>query len=83
MVPQPLPLVRHFPNRKMPTLQRHIDLSSPEPAVWGWAFCVSLSMTMTPRFFLCQNTGKDLKANQRFIMLVIDPFSAKNGELDR
>ena len=33
--PQPLPLVAHFDDRKMPWLwQCHIDLSTPHPAVW-------------------------------------------------
>src|SRR5215204_3764916 len=34
--PQPLPLVKHFAEREMPWLwQCHIDLSSPNPAVWN------------------------------------------------
>ena len=35
--PQPLPLVSHFAERRMPWLwQCHIDLSSPNPAVWSY-----------------------------------------------
>ena len=35
--PQPLPLVAHFDERKMPWLwQCHIDLSTPHPAVWNY-----------------------------------------------
>jgi trehalose synthase len=78
--PQPLPLVRHFPNREMPWLwQCHIDLSSPTPAVW--AYLRELVDDYDAAIFSLPEYGKNLKADQRFIMPAIDPFSAKNGEL--
>ena len=35
--PQPLPLIKHFPDREMPWLwQCHVDLSSPYAPVWNY-----------------------------------------------
>lgn len=78
--PQPLPLVRHFPEREMPWLwQCHIDLSSPVPD--AWSYLRQFIDDHDTAIFSLPEYGKELRADQRFIMPAIDPFSAKNGEL--
>jgi len=77
--PQPLPLIRHY-RRTCPWVWRcHVDLSHPNPEVWGYlrefiedydAVIVSL-----PEY------AQSLAAPQTFIMPAIDPFSLKNGEI--
>jgi trehalose synthase len=78
--PQPLPLVRHFPERKMPWVwQCHIDMSSPAPDVW--AYLRQFVDEYDAAIFSLPEYGKDLRIDQRFVMPAIDPFSAKNTEL--
>jgi trehalose synthase len=78
--PQPLPLVKHFGNREIPWLwQCHIDLSSPNPAVW--AYLRDFVEQYDAAIFSLPEYGKELRIDQRFFMPAIDPFSAKNCEL--
>jgi trehalose synthase len=78
--PQPLPLLRHFPERDMPWLwQCHIDLSSPAPDVWS--YLRQFIDDYDAAIFSLPEYGKELRVDQRFIMPAIDPFSAKSGEL--
>jgi trehalose synthase len=77
--PQPLPLVRFF-RKKAPWVWRcHVDLTSPNQALWNYlagfierydAVVVSL-----PEY------AQKLTTPQRFIMPAIDPFSSTNRAL--
>jgi trehalose synthase len=78
--PQPLPLVRHFPEREMPWLwQCHVDLSSPEPSAWrylrGFIDQYDAAVFSLPEY------EQALGIDQRFVTPAINPFSAKNAEL--
>jgi trehalose synthase len=78
--PQPLPLVSHFAERRMPWLwQCHIDLSSPNPAVWS--YLREFVEQYDAAIFSLREYAKALNIEQRFITPAIDPYSAKNGEL--
>jgi trehalose synthase len=78
--PQPLPLVKHFPNRDMPWLwQCHIDLSSPNEA--AWSYLRDFIERYDAAIFSLPEYAKELRTEQRFFMPAIDPFSAKNCEL--
>lgn len=77
--PQPLPLIRHF-RKKAPWIWRcHLDLSTPDPALWDYLSrfverydAVVLSL---PEY------AQTLTAPQRFIMPAINPFSTTNKDL--
>ena len=78
--PQPLPLVQHFAERKMPWLwQCHIDLSTPNPATWNYlrGFVDSYDAAI----FSLPEYAQDLDIVQLFFTPAINPFSAKNAEL--
>jgi trehalose synthase len=78
--PQPLPLVSHFAERRMPWLwQCHIDLSSPNPAVWS--YLREFVEQYDAAIFSLREYARALNIEQRFITPAIDPYSAKNGEL--
>lgn len=78
--PQPLPLVKHFANREIPWLwQCHIDLSSPNSAVW--TYLRGFIERYNAAIFSLPEYRKELQIDQRFFMPAIDPFSAKNSEL--
>jgi trehalose synthase len=75
--PQPLPLLKHFSERNVSWLwQCHIDVSSPNEAVWrylrGFVECYDAAIFSLPEY------AKDLTIHQRFIAPAINPFSAKN-----
>lgn len=78
--PQPLPLIRHFPDRQMPWLwQCHVDLSSPHAATWArlraYIDQYDLAIFSLPEY------AQQMHVEQRFFTPAIDPFSAKNAEL--
>ncbi len=78
--PQPLPLIRHFPERDMPWFwQCHVDLSAPHPVTWAhlrdYVEQYDLAIFSLPEY------AQKLAVAQRFITPAIDPFSAKNAEL--
>lgn len=78
--PQPLPLVEHFADRKMPWLwQCHIDLSTPNPAAWNYlrGFVDSYDAAI----FSLPEYAQDLDIVQLFFTPAINPFSAKNADL--
>jgi trehalose synthase len=78
--PQPLPLIAHFDERKMPWLwQCHIDLSTPHPAVWN--YLRGFVDQYDAAIFSLPEYAQDLEIVQRFITPAINPFSAKNAEL--
>jgi len=78
--PQPLPLVKHFAEREMPWLwQCHIDLSSPNPAVWNYLH--GFVEQYDAAIFSLPEYRQDLSIDQRFITPAINPFSPKNSEL--
>jgi trehalose synthase len=78
--PQPLPLVKHFPDREMPWLwQCHVDLSSPEPS--AWRYLCGFVEQYDAAIFSLPEYGQALNIDQRFITPAINPFSAKNAEL--
>src|SRR4051812_7731073 len=78
--PQPLPLIKHFPDREMPWLwQCHVDLSSPYAPVWaylrGFIERYDAAVVSLPEY------AQDLSLDQHFVTPAIDPFSAKNRDL--
>ena len=78
--PQPLPLIRHFPERDMPWFwQCHVDLSAPHKVTWArlrdYVEQYDLAIFSLPEY------AQKLAVAQRFITPAIDPFSAKNAEL--
>jgi len=78
--PQPLPLISHFEQRDAPWIwQCHVDLSSPNPAVWsylrGFVEQYNLAIFSMPEY------AQQLGIEQRIITPAIDPFSAKNREM--
>ena len=78
--PQPLALVPHFPERRMPWFwQCHVDLSSPDAAVWDYlrGFVEQYDSAV----FSLPEYAQDLGIEQRYITPAINPFSAKNAEL--
>jgi trehalose synthase len=78
--PQPLPLINHFADRKMPWLwQCHVDLSSPYDPVWN--YLRQFIEQYNAAFFSLPDYGQDLQIGQHFVTPAIDPFSAKNREL--
>jgi trehalose synthase len=78
--PQPLPLISHFVDRKMPWLwQCHVDLSSPYAPVW--TYLRQFIEQYNAAFFSLPDYGQDLQVDQQFVTPAIDPFSAKNREL--
>ena len=78
--PQPLPLVRHFAERKMPWLwQCHVDLSAPDAAVWN--YLRGFIEHYDAAIFSLPEYAQPLAIEQRFIPPAINPFSAKNAPL--
>jgi trehalose synthase len=78
--PQPLPLIKHFPDRDMPWLwQCHVDLSSPHPATW--THLRRYIEQYDAVIFSLPEYEQQLRVQQRFVTPAIDPFSTKNAEL--
>jgi trehalose synthase len=78
--PQPLPLIRQFPDREAAWIwQCHIDLSAPNTAVWEYlrSFIEQYDLAV----FSLPEYQQKLDIEQRFITPAINPFSAKNCEL--
>lgn len=77
--PQPLPLIRHQ-RRVCPWVWRcHVDLSNPNPELWGYLRgyideydAVVLSL---PEY------AQEVTPPQLFVMPAIDPFSVKNADM--
>jgi trehalose synthase len=78
--PQPLPLISHFTDREMPWIwQCHVDLSSPNPAVWN--YLRGFAEQYDAAIFSLPEYGQALAIDQHFVTPAIDPFSPKNMEL--
>jgi trehalose synthase len=78
--PQPLALVSHFPERDMPWIwQCHIDLSSPNQAVWN--YLRGFVEQHHAAIFSLPEYAQELAVDQQFITPAINPFSAKNRGL--
>jgi trehalose synthase len=78
--PQPLPLISHFADRKMPWFwQCHVDLSSPYAPVW--TYLRRLIQQYNAAIFSLPEYSQDIQVDQHFVTPAIDPFSAKNREL--
>jgi trehalose synthase len=78
--PQPLPLISHFAEREAPWIwQCHVDLSSPNPAVWSYlhSFVEQYDLAV----FSMPEYAQQLGVEQRIITPAIDPFSPKNREM--
>lgn len=78
--PQPLPLIGHFGEKDAPWIwQCHVDLSSPNPAVWsylrGFVEQYDLAVFSMPEY------AQQIGVEQRIITPAIDPFSPKNREM--
>lgn len=77
--PQPLPLIRHF-RKKAPWVWRcHVDLSTPNPALWE--YLRSFIERYDAVVLSLPEYAQKLDAPQRFIMPAINPFSTTNKEL--
>jgi trehalose synthase len=78
--PQPLPLVEYFKERDAPWIwQRHVDLSSPNPAVWS--YLRSFVEQYDSAVFSMPDYAQQLGVEQRIIAPAINPFSPKNREM--
>ena len=78
--PQPLPLIRHLPERDMPWFwQCHVDLSSPHRA--AWEYLREFIEQYDSAIFSLAEYQQQLPIEQQFVAPAIDPFSAKNAEL--
>jgi trehalose synthase len=74
--PQPLPLIKHFPEQAAWLWECHIDVSAPNEAVWrylrGFVEGYDAAIFSLPEY------ARDLTIDQQFIAPAINPFSAKN-----
>src|SRR5712672_4303912 len=78
--PQPLPLIKHFPDREMPWLwQCHVDLSSPYAP--GWTYLRGFIEQYDGAVVSLPEYAQDLSLDQHFVTPAIDPCSAKNRDL--
>jgi hypothetical protein len=78
--PQPLPLIEHLKEPDAPWIwQCHVDLSSPNPAVWSYlrGFVEQYDSAV----FSMPDYAQQLGVEQRFIAPAINPFSPKNSEM--
>jgi len=78
--PQPLPLIRYY-RKKAPWIWRcHLDLSQPDPETWRYiaSFVDSYDAVILSLPDYAQTIGPP----QLFFAPAIDPFSAKNKELE-
>ena len=78
--PQPLPLLRHFPDRKGKWVWRcHIDVSRPQRTTWKYlrGFAIEYDASI----FSLADFAQSLPHTQFLIPPSIDPLSDKNKEL--
>jgi trehalose synthase len=78
--PQPLALMKHFPEQEVPWIwQCHVDLSAPNAEVWnylrGYVEQYDTAVFSLPEY------AQALAIDQRFITPAINPFSTKNCDL--
>jgi trehalose synthase len=77
--PQPLPLVQHYKRAGPWFWCCHVDLSTPDPAVWE--YLRPFVERYDAAVFSLPEYAQDLRAPQRFIMPAINPFSMINKDL--
>lgn len=77
--PQPLPLIRHYDRTGRWIWQCHVDMSQPNPQLWGYLreFVEDYDCAI----FSLDAYRQELGIPQRFITPAIDPFSITNKEL--
>lgn len=77
--PQPLPLAEHCRGKRACIWQCHVDLTSPDQALWqylaGFIEQFTVAVLSLPEY------AQSLKIPQRFIIPAINPFSVKNKEM--
>lgn len=79
--PQPLPLLRHFPDRKGKWIWRcHIDVSHPHRPVWK--YLRRFAAEYDASIFSLADFAQPLPHTQYLIPPSIDPLSDKNKDLD-
>ncbi len=79
--PQPLPLIRHF-RKNSPWIWRcHVDLSRPNPDLWG--YLASFVEGYDAVILSLPEYAQNISVPQRFIMPAINPFSTTNKELSK
>ena len=77
--PQPLPLINHF-RKNGPWIWRcHIDLTEPNPLVWG--YLRNFVARYDAVILSLEEYRRELEIPQLFFMPAIDPFTIKNREL--
>jgi trehalose synthase len=80
--PQPLPLLRHFPERRAKWIWRcHIDVSRPYRPTWK--YLRNFAAEYDASIFSLADFAQPLPHTQYLISPSIDPLSEKNMELDR
>jgi trehalose synthase len=78
--PQPLPLLKHFPNRKGKWIWRcHIDLSHPYRPIWK--YLKNFAANYDASIFSLADFAQPLPHTQYLIAPSIDPLSDKNKDL--
>jgi len=77
--PQPLPLIAHLKEEAPWIWQCHVDLSSPNRAVWN--YLRRFVDQYDAAIFSLPEYAQELAIEQRFITPAINPFSPKNREL--
>jgi trehalose synthase len=77
--PQALPLVQHYQRSGPWFWCCHVDLSTPDPVVWG--FLEPLIERYDAAVFSLPEYAQNLRLPQHFIMPAINPFSTINKEL--
>ncbi len=77
--PQPLPLIKHYQRTGKWIWCCHVDLSSPDAAVWR--YLRTFAEQYDAVVFSLRDYEQDLSVPQHFIMPAINPFSMVNREL--
>lgn len=77
--PQPLPMIRHYKNKKNWFWRCHIEFSNPNPKLW--AYLKPFVEQYDAAIVSVREYGKKLKIPQYFFMPAINPFSSKNRKM--
>lgn len=77
--PQPLPMIRHYPKRKIWFWRCHIEFSTPNQKLWN--YLRKFVDQYDASILSIREYQKKMKPPQYFFMPAINPFSIKNIEL--
>lgn len=77
--PQPLPIALHWQGKGARIWQCHVDLTSPNPALWH--YLSGFIERFDAAVFSLPEYAKPLQVPQHFIRPAINPFSVKNREM--